>query len=107
LLSPEQTETTQILALSVDDPDDLGRMVDRVSQGAAGPPDFPFLTDRGHRVIDRYGLFNPDDPGGRAITHPATFIINRDGIVRWRFVEVDYRVRPSNEQILQALAALR
>ena len=107
LLSPEQKETVQILALSVDDPEDLRRMVDRISQGVSGPPDFPFLTDAGHRVIDRYGLLNPQDPSGRQITHPATFVIDREGVVRWRFVEVDYRVRPTNAEIMEALAALR
>jgi peroxiredoxin len=106
LLSRELKETTQILALSVDDPDDLRRMVDRISQGGSGPPDFPFLTDAGHRVIDRYGLFNPEDPRGRQITHPATFVIDQEGVARWRFVEVDYRVRPTNAEIMEALAAL-
>ena len=68
------------------------------------PPTSPFLTDPGHQVIDRYGLFNPDGPRGRQITHPATFVIDREGIVRWRFVEVDYRIRPGREEILAALA---
>jgi peroxiredoxin len=81
-------------------------MVDRISKEDGVLPDFPFLFDPDHQVIDRYGLFNKDDPGGREITHPATFVIDRSGIVRWRFVEVDYKVRPSNEEILQALAAL-
>ena len=107
LLTPEQKETTRILVLSVDEPADLQRMVDRIAQAAGGPPDFPFLTDPDHRVIDRYGLFNPDDPRGRQLTHPATFVIDRQGVVRWRFVEVDYRVRPTNEQILQAVSAIR
>ena len=107
LLTAEQKESTRILVLSVDDPADLQRMVDRVTEGAGAPPDFQFLTDPGHRVIDRYGLFNPDDPRGRQLTHPATFVLDRQGVVRWRFVEVDYRVRPSNQDILQALEAIR
>jgi len=106
LLTEEQEEETQILALSVDSPDDLQRMVDRISAEDGAMPDFPFLTDSGHGVIDRYGLYNPDDPRGRQLTHPATFVIDKDGVVRWRFVEVDYRVRPGNEDILAALADL-
>jgi len=39
----------------------------------------------------------------RPITHPATFILDREGVVRWRFVEVDCRVRPENDKILSAL----
>jgi peroxiredoxin len=107
LLTEEQEETTQILALSVDSPEDLQRMVDRISADDDLAPRFPFMTDEGHRVIDRYGLFNDADPRGRQITHPATFIIDREGVVRWKFVEVDYRVRPSNEDVLAALAEVK
>ena len=107
LLTAEQEATTQILVLSVDSPADLQRMVDRISADDSQAPRFPFLTDEGHRVIDRYGLFNDGDPRGRQITHPATFIIDREGFVRWRFVEVDYRIRPSNEEVLAALAEVK
>lgn len=107
LLTEEQEATTQILALSVDPPDDLQRMVDRISADDNLAPGFPFLTDPRHEVIDRYGLFNDADPRGRQIALPATFIIGREGVVRWRFVEVDYRIRPSNEDVLRALAGVR
>jgi peroxiredoxin len=106
LLTEEQEKTTQIIALAVDSPEDLQRMVDRISQDDSMVPHFPFVTDPGHAVIDRYGLFNDGDPRGRQITHPATFIIDREGVVRWRFIEVDYRLRPSNEDVLGALAQL-
>ena len=104
MLTEEQEETTQILALSVDAPEDLQRMVDRISADDSLVPRFPFLTDEGHQVIDRYGLFNDADPRGRQITHPATYLIDREGVVRWKYVEVDYRLRPSNEDVLAALA---
>jgi len=55
-------------------------------------------------VIDRYGIWNP---AGKGWPHPTTLVIDRQGIVRWKFVEVDYKVRPSNQQILDALARLR
>jgi len=106
LLTEEQEETTQILALSVDSPKDLQRMVDKISVDDSLIPRFPFLTDPDHQVIDRYGLFNPDDPRGRQITHPATYVIDMDGVVRWKFVEVDYSVRPGNEDVLAALEGL-
>jgi peroxiredoxin len=103
LLTDAQERTTQILALSVDSPDDLQRMVDRISADDGLAPHFPFLTDPDHRVIDRYGLFNPDDPRGRQIAHPATYVIDREGLVRWKSVEVDYRVRPGNREVLAVL----
>jgi len=29
------------------------------------------------------------------------------GVVRWKFVEVNYKIRPSNEQIRQQLAKIK
>ncbi|MBI2072222.1 MAG: redoxin domain-containing protein, partial [Gemmatimonadetes bacterium] len=67
-------------------------------------PDYIFLSDPGHRVINRYGLLNPDDP--RGIPHPTTYVIDRQGVVRRKFTEVNYKIRPTNETILEALRAL-
>ena len=79
-------------------------MVDRVARETDGsPPDFTFLSDPGHRVIDRYGLLNPS---GRGWPHPTTYVIDRQGIVRWKFTEVNYKIRPTNQMILDALVAL-
>jgi len=66
--------------------------------------EFPFLEDKNHRVIDRYGILNPD---GRGWPHPATYVLDRQGVVRWKFIEVDYTKRPSNEQILAVLKKLK
>jgi peroxiredoxin len=62
------------------------------------------LSDADHRVIDRYGLLN--DKSSRPLPHPATYVIDRDGKLRYRFVEVDYKIRPSNEDVLKEVAKL-
>ncbi len=59
---------------------------------------FPLLSDADHRVIDRYGLLN--EQSKRPIPIPATYVIDRKGKVQWKFVEVDYKIRPSNEDVL-------
>ena len=81
-------------------------MIDRSSKDDAKPPDFPLLSDAGHKVIDRYGLLNPK-AAERGLPHPATYVIDRRGVVRWKFVELDYKVRPTNQQILEALREIR
>ena len=43
---------------------------------------------------------------GRAIPHPTAYVIDKEGRVHWTFTEVNYRVRPENEDILAALAEL-
>ena len=92
----------EILAVSVDPADKLLQMRNRIKDKPG--VNFPFLSDLNHRVIDRYGLLN--DKAQRAMPHPATFVIDNAGIVRWRFIEVDYKVRPSNEMVLTELKKL-
>jgi len=90
--------------VAIDSKDDLQKMIDRISQQDGVKPTFPFLSDRDHKVIDRYGLLNPS---GRGWPHPTTYVIDRKGVVRWKFTEVDYKIRPTNEQILDALNGIQ
>jgi len=83
-------------------------MVDRVAEENEGLVlEYTLLSDPGAAVINRYGLYNQDDPRGRAIPHPTTYVIGMDGIIQWKITEVNYRIRPENEDILAALAELR
>lgn len=107
MLSEAQRDETEIVAVASDDPSDLQRMVDRVAEENDGLIlDYMLLSDPDAAVINRYGLFNQDDPRGRAIPHPTTYVIDRDGVVRWKMTEVNYRIRPENEDILAALEDL-
>jgi peroxiredoxin len=81
-------------------------MVDRVAEEYSRELDLTLLSDPGASVIDRYGLYNQDDPRGRAIPHPTTYVIDKAGVVRWKMTEVNYRIRPENEDILAALNAV-
>ena len=78
----------------------LQRMVDLISKDGVRV-DYTFLSDPGHQVIDRYGIFNPADR--RGIPHPTTLVIDKQGIVRWKVIEINYRVRPTNAMVLDAL----
>ena len=82
-------------------------MIGKVSKKDTVPPDFVMLSDPDHAVIDRYGLFNEDSSSKRPFPHPATYVIDMEGVVRYRFVEVDYKVRPTNEDILEVLKGLQ
>ena len=88
--------------MSPSTPEENRMLLERYSESEYGEITFSLLTDTDHRVIDRYGIKNPN--GSRAnIPHPTTLVIDREGIVRWRFTEIDYRIRPTNEQILGEL----
>jgi peroxiredoxin len=92
---------TEIVAVAIDDKPDLQKMVDRITQTDGRRPDLIFLSDPGHRVIDRYGLWNP---AGRGWPHPTVYVIDRQGVVRWKFTEINYKIRPTNDMIRRALA---
>lgn len=79
-------------------------MVDQItSENEARVIDYILLSDSEATVINRYGLLNQIGPGGRAIPYPTTYVINKDGIIEWKMTEIDYRIRPENEDILNAL----
>jgi alkyl hydroperoxide reductase subunit AhpC len=99
-LTKEEKEKVQILTVSIDSHEDSKKFVQKLKERFPGEFDFPMLEDKNHKVIDRYGILNPD---GKGWPHPATYVIDKQGMVRWRFIEVDYKKRPTNEQILQAL----
>lgn len=78
-------------------------MVERVTKEHGGPPSFPLLADTGHKVIDRYGVFNPAGFKGHIVPYPAVFVIDRAGKVTWKFLNTDANIRAKNEDILEAL----
>jgi len=103
-LTKQEKEKTQILAVSVDNHEESKKFGEMLRKRFDGEFDFPLLEDKEHKVIDRYGIFNPD---GRGWPHPATLVIDPKGVVRWKFVEVDYKKRASNAQIRQQLAKIK
>jgi len=103
-LTKEEKEKVQILAVSIDSHDDSRKFVQKLKERFTGDLDFPLLEDKNHKVIDHYGILNPD---GKGWPHPATYVIDQRGIVRWKFIETDYKKRPTNEQVLTALREIR
>ena len=104
LLSDDQKATTEIVAVAPDSPADLQKMAGKVLNKAPGKFEMTLLSDADHAVINRYGLLNePAAQKGRFLPHPTTYVIDRQGIVRWKFTEVDYKIRPTNEMVLEAL----
>ena len=82
-------------------------MIDRVMETYGVDITYTLLTDVDHRVINRYGIFNPDGPKKSPIPHPTTMVIDREGVIRWMVTELDYRMRPENVEILGALELVR
>ena len=94
----------QILAVSADNHEESKKLGGMLRKRFDGDFDFPLLEDKDHKVIDRYGILNSD---GKGWPHPSTYVIDPKGIVRWKFVEVDYKKRATNEQIRRELIKIK
>ena len=67
---------------------------------------FPLLSDFNKQTIRDYGVFNEDMVGLKGIAKRAVFIIDGNGIVRYREVLDDARNEPDYAKVLEALASL-
>lgn len=88
--------------------------------------DFVVLSDQDARVASQYGiawevpeflvehmrvdrnleLETINNGNGSVLPIPATFVLDRDGVVAWRYVDVDYRTRSEPNDIIEALQKL-
>ncbi|MGJ8549439.1 peroxiredoxin-like family protein [Winogradskyella wichelsiae] len=60
-----------------------------------------------HMRVDRHlDLEQINNGNGRILPIPATFVLGSDGIVKWSYVNVDYRTRSEPEEIIKALKNL-
>ncbi|QEG43186.1 peroxiredoxin-like family protein [Roseimaritima ulvae] len=110
----------ELVAISPQVPDDS------LSQDEQEGLEFPVLSDQDAQVAAEYGvawnvpqlilehmrndrnleLSEINGGNGSVLPIPATFVLNRDGVVVWRFVDVDYRNRAEPDDIVEALRAL-
>ncbi|MGJ8737743.1 peroxiredoxin-like family protein [Zobellia laminariae] len=64
-----------------------------------------FLAE--HMRVDRkLDLEKINNGNGNVLPIPATFVLGKDGLVTWRYVNVDYRTRSEPDEIIEALKNL-
>lgn len=64
-----------------------------------------FLVE--HMRVDRkLDLDKINNGNGNVLPIPATFILGQDGVVKWHYVNVDYRTRSEPDEIIEALKNL-
>ncbi len=89
--------------------------------------DFSVLTDLNHEVAKKYGLvfqltpeveklykglfdltkYNGEKAGDRDLPLSATYIIDQQGVIRWAFLNADYRQRAEPADIVTFLKKLK
>jgi peroxiredoxin len=97
----------RIYAISPDSPEQSRTFAGMAAADHRGDVTFSLLSDPLSRVIDRYGLRDEAYLGEKeyGIPHPAVFVLDQKGRVRWVKISSDFRERPSNEEVAAALDA--
>jgi peroxiredoxin len=90
-----------ILTVNAQDPEDTADFV------ARNPAPFPMLSDSDRSVMKAYDAYNALSFEGFNIAHPAVFLIDPAGVVRWRFVGANQLEWPQTSIVAEKLAALR
>jgi peroxiredoxin len=67
---------------------------------------FPLLSDFNKQAIRAYDVFNEDMIGLKGIAKRAVFVLDKDGMVRYREVLEDARNEPDYAKVFETLAAL-
>jgi len=64
-----------------------------------------FLVDTDHRVIDRLGIYNDEfhEAIEQGVPHPTTYVLDRDGVVRFKDSRRDFRIWLSASVVMDAL----
>ena len=65
------------------------------------PVSFPFLLDEDRAVTKAYGVYHRIGKDAFNIAHPATFIVGRDGNIRWIYVGDNQLDRAPLENVLE------
>ncbi|KON30963.1 alkyl hydroperoxide reductase [miscellaneous Crenarchaeota group-15 archaeon DG-45] len=92
----------QVVGVSVNDPFSNG------SFREANMLNFPLLCDYSREVVELYGVAMPDFAGMRGYTAAkrSVFVINKDGVVRYRWASDNPGVEPDYEEIIETLKKL-
>lgn len=68
--------------------------------------DFPLLSDWDRCVCADYGVRYDVWKGHDGLAKRSVFVLDRDGVVRYRWVTDDASVQPDFDEVVQAVAAL-
>jgi peroxiredoxin len=71
------------------------------------PISFPFLLDEDRAVTKLYGLYHAFGVDAVNIAHPATFLIDRGGVVRYLYRGENQNDRAPLDEVLKAAEQFR
>jgi peroxiredoxin len=69
--------------------------------------DFPMLSDWDRTVCSAYGVRYDTWKGHDGLAKRSVFVLDREGVVRYRWVTDDASVQPDLDEVARVAAALR
>lgn len=92
----------QVLGISVDPPFSQKVWADQ------NQVNYPFLSDFNRQVVNQYGVALPNLAGmqGYVAANRAVFVVDKDGVVRYKWVAPSPATEPNYDEVRQALSGL-
>ena len=88
---------SQVVGISMDDLSEAKKLIRRTGLS------LPVLYDPEAKVVRQYGVYNLL---GDNLATPAVFVIDKDGVIQWKYVGKGNYDRPSAAQVLDQLRLL-
>ena len=98
-----QAVGAEVIAISSDIPEQTKRAIKSVKDRFGVEVRFPVLSDAEGQTINAY---NAEDPFNPRIARPQYHIIDENGVVRWKFVDVRLGGRINPAQVVEELKKL-
>ena len=89
------------IAISYDQPADLAAFAAKQSLT------YPLYSDTGSKLIDALKLRDPryaPDSFAYGVPYPTTLLLDAHGTVKGKTIETDYKIRPTNDDLIALLA---
>ncbi len=101
-LEQYNTMNAQVLGISVDPPFSQKVWMDQNNVT------FPFLSDYNREVVNQYGVTLPNLAGleGYVAAQRSVFVLDKDGIIRYKWVSDTPANEPDYDEVRQAVAQL-
>ncbi len=90
----------QVIAVCPDPMEEVARVVE------TDHLDYTVLSDPDLTSVFAYGVFHENEPRGRRIPRPSTFIIGRDGKVKYAYIGESTSDRPEIATVMDELRTL-
>ena len=94
-----------VLAVSPDTREETMGLLERLKSSTGISLTHRFLSDRDLKCIDAYGIRNRE--ATKPMPHPTSILIDREGREVWRFSDKNFKMRPTDADLKEAVDGLK